>query len=178
MTSSTQPVHRQLRHRRKKPIFGTAFKAGIMGGIVISLLLILYQISLPFLQIVFIPMAMIIVWIVTGIGAAMMAADRVITGGQGWKIGMLAGLISGIVGGITSMTIAALGVTFTRYGEGVLTQFSDTQLTSLVEAGFTEQMIITSGSVLSAMVVCGAGGMALSALLGGLGGWLYPKFGE
>ena len=149
-----------------------------MGGIVISLLLMLYQISSPFLQIVFIPMAMIIVWIVTGIGAAMMAADRVITGGQGWRIGLLAGLISGIVGGITSMIIAALGLTFSSYGEGVLTQFSDTQLASLIASGFTEQLIITAGSVLSAMVVCGAGGMALSALLGGVGGWLYPKFGE
>ena len=144
----------------------------------ISLLLMLYQISSPFLQIVFIPMAMIIVWVVTGIGAAMMAGDRIITGGQGWKIGLLAGLISGIVGGITSMAIAALGLTFSRYGEGVLTQFSDTQLTSLVQAGFTEQLIITAGSVLSAMVVCGVGGMILSALLGGIGGWLYPKFGE
>ncbi len=178
MTSRTQPVYRQPGPRRKKPVFGAAFKAGIMGGLVISLLLILYQLSLPFLQIVFIPMAMIIVWVVTGIGAAMMAGDRVITGRQGWKTGMLAGLVSGIVGGITSMVIAALGLTFTGYGEGVLTQFSDTQLTSLVNAGFTEQMIITSGSVLSAMVVCGVGGMVLSALLGGVGGWLYPKFGE
>ena len=178
MTSSTQPVHRQPGPRRKKPVFGTAFKAGLMGGIVISLLLILYQISSPFLQIVFIPMAMIIVWIVTGIGAAMMAGDRVITSGQGGKAGVIAGLISGIVGGITSMTIAALGVTFSGYGEGVLAQFSDTQLTALTEAGFTGQMIVTAGSVLSAMIVCGVGGMGLSALLGGLGGWLYPKFGE
>ncbi len=178
MTSSTQPVHRQPKPRRKKSSSGAAFKAGVTGGIVISLLLILHQISSPFLQNVLIPPVLIIVWIVTGIGAAMMAEDRVIISKQGGKTGVIAGLISGIVGGITSMVIAALGTTFIGAGEGILLQFSDTQLISLAKAGFTEQMIATSGSVISAMFVCGGGGMAVSALLGGLGGWLYPKFGD
>ena len=144
----------------------------------VSFLLLLHQISSPFLQNVLIPPVMVIVWVVTGIGAAMMAGNQVITSRQGGRIGVVAGLVSGIVGGIAAMTIAAFGTTFTSYGEGVLAQFSDTQLATLMEVGFTEQMIATSGSVLSAMFVCGAGGMVVSALFGWLGGWLYPKFGD
>lgn len=158
-------------------LLGAALKAGLAGGAGVSLLLLVYQVvSFPFLQRGLIPPAILIVWIVTGIGAAMLAGEQVQTSRDGGKVGVLAGLVAGVVGGIASMVVAAFGATFTRYGEGILIQLSDTQLAALNNAGFTERLIVLSGSVIMAMFVCGVGGMVVSALLGGFGGWLYPKF--
>jgi len=160
-----------------RSLLGAALKAGLAGGAAVSLLLLVYQVvSFPFLQRGLIPPAILIVWIVTGIGAAMLAGEQVQSDRDGGKVGVLAGLVSGVVGGIASMVIAAFGATFTRYGEGILIQLSDTQIASLNNAGFTEQLIVLSGSVITALFVCGVGGMVVSALLGGFGGWLYPKF--
>ncbi|MFQ5578868.1 MAG: hypothetical protein ACE5G8_17965 [Anaerolineae bacterium] len=157
-------------------VLGAALKAGFLGGLAVSLLLVVYQFSLPLLQVFLIPPALLIVWIVTGIGAAMSADEVVITSRDGGRVGVIAGLISGSMGGIASMLIAGFGATFIEAGERILGQFSDTQLNSLLESGFDEQLVALSGSIVSALFVCGIGGMVAAALLGGVGGWLYPRF--
>lgn len=178
MTTNTQTFNKQRIARPNAHIFRAAFKAGVGGGLAISALLVVYQISFAFLQIFLIPPALFIVWVVTGIAGTMLAGNMVKTNRDGAKVGVITGLIAGIVTGITSMVIAAFGTTFVRYGQGFLAQFSDTQLISFAASGVTEQLIIISGSVLSAMFVCGVGGMFVSALLGGFGGWLYPTFNK
>jgi hypothetical protein len=179
LASRTQTINKQIRPTQVRYLFGAAFRAGFWGGVGISALLVVYQISsIPLLRSILIPPAMIIVWIVTGIGAAMLSGDLVRTSHEGSRVGVIAGLISGAISGITAMIIAAFGVTFVQYGEGILVQFSDTQLAALTESGLTEQLIILSGSIISALFACGVGGMFVAALLGGFGGWLYPKFSK
>jgi len=147
-----------------------------MGGFAIGLLLTVYQIAPDFLQTVLIPPALFIVWVVTGIGAAMLCDDKIRDSKDGASVGMVAGIIAGIIGGIVAMIIAAFGLSFQDYGQGFLEQLTDTQRQPLLEAGFTEQLITISGSILTALLTCGMGGMVAAGIFGRLGGWLYPKF--
>ena len=177
MTARTQSANRRKRLPPLRGTFGSSLKAGLMGGFAISLLLTVYQIAPDFLQAVLIPPALIIVWIVTGIGAAMLSHNKIRNSQDGASVGMVAGIITGLIGGITGMIIAALGLSFQFYGESVYDEFlTDTQISSLIDAGFTDQLIIISGSIMAAMFTCGLGGMFIAALLGRVGGWLYPKF--
>jgi hypothetical protein len=175
VTVRAQTMSNQSRASRRGT-FGASFKSGLLGGFAISLLLVVNQVSPGLLQTVLIPPALLIVWVVTGIGAAMLCDDKVKTSRDGGRVGLVAGIIAGIFGGITAMIIAAFGGSFLSYGEGILSQLSDTQMASLTAMGFNDPLIALSGSILSALFTCGFGGMFISALLGSVGGWLYPKF--
>ena len=176
MTANSQSMSRRRRRSRPRGTFSASLKAGIGGGIAISLLLTVYQIAPSFLQTVLIPPALVIVWVVTGIGGAMLCDDKIRDEKDGASVGMVAGIVAGTIGGVTAMVIAALGFTFQFYGQEIFDQLSDSQLTPLVAAGFTNQLIVLSGSIMAALFTCGVGGIIASASLGRLGGWLYPKF--
>lgn len=151
-------------------IFSAALRAGFWGGLAISALLLVYQISFP-LKMALIPPALITVWIVTGIGAAMLMDAK--TSRDSSKVGAIAGIVSGTVGGITAMIIAAFGKTFA--GLGIMEQFTAAQVNALANSGLTERVIVLAGQVIAALLTCGIGGIVVSALLGWLGGWLYPR---
>lgn len=177
MTASIRTSRRNKRLPPLRGTFGASLKAGLMGGFAISLLLTVYQIAPDFLQTVLIPPALVIVWLVTGIGAAMLCHDKIRNSHDGASVGMVAGIITGLMGGITGMIIAALGLSFQFYGESLFNEaLTDTQIASLIEAGFTNQLIILFGSIMTALFTCGFGGIFIAAILGRIGGWLYPKF--
>ena len=176
MTANSTTMNQRHRFLPLRGTLGASVKAGLVGGFAISLLLTIYQIAPSFLQTVLIPPAMLIVWVVTGIGAAMLCDHQLRTEKDGARIGMVAGIVAGAIGGIAAMIIAALGFSFQFYGQGVLGELSDTQVASLAAAGFTSRMIVVSGSILMALFTCGVGGIVVSAVLGRLGGWLYLKF--
>ncbi len=177
MTAKTSQ-NQKLAHFEINLLLNAAMKAGIGGGIAISLLVLVNQIAFPLLRTFLIPPAFITVWIVTGIAAAMFAEQRVVTARDGFQVGLLAGIVSGTVSGLVAMVLAAFGVTFQQVGQGILTQFSDAQLASMVESGLTEQLLSAGSMVLAALFVCGIGGIVVAALFGGVGGWLYPKFNK
>ncbi len=168
--------NQKLTHLEINILLNAAMKAGIGGGIAVSLLVLVNQIAFPLLRTFLIPPAFITVWIVTGIAAAMFAEPRAATPRDGFQVGLLAGIVSGTVSGLVAMVLAAFGVTFQQVGQGMLTQFSDAQLASMVESGLTERLLSTGSMVLAALFVCGIGGIVVAALFGGVGGWLYPKF--
>ena len=178
MTFKTQFANEQSRTTPVPRTFGASFKSGIMGGFAIGLLLLVYQISPNFLQTVLIPPALLIVWVVTGIGAAMLCDDQIKTSRDGGRVGLVAGLVAGIVGGVVGMIIAAFGLTFQNYGQGFLENITDSNMALLSEAGFTTDLVALMGSILTAMFSCGLGGMVVAGLLGWFGGWLYPKFSK
>lgn len=153
-------------------IFRAALRAGFWGGLAISALLLVYQISFP-LKMILIPPALITVWIVTGIGAAMLMDAHIRTSRDSSKVGAIAGIISGTIGGITAMIVAAFGQTFA--GLGIMEQFTAAQVNALANSGLTERVIVLSGQIIAALFTCGIGGIVVSALLGWLGGWLYPR---
>jgi hypothetical protein len=158
--------------------FSAALKAGLLGGFAASLLLVARQSfeDNRFLQVALIPPAMIIVWLVTGIGAAMLCEGDIKSSQDSASVGLVAGIIAGAFGGITAMIIAAFGVSFQDSGQGVLAQVSDTNLQVLAELGFNQELIILAGSILTALFACGLGGIVVAGLFARLGGWLYPKF--
>lgn len=171
--SSKKLARREITQR-----IGAAFKAGIGGGVALAILSVVNQISPIVLQRFLIPPAFVTVWIVTGIAAAMFAESRIKTPRDGWHIGILAGIISATVSGFLLMILAAFGLTFRNIGEGILTQFSADQLASLANSGVSDQLLVSGGSVIATFAICGIGGMLIAALLGGVGGWLYPKFNK
>ena len=173
MTARTQTINQTQRGGT----FGAAFKAGILGGFAISLLLVVRQLApIPLLQVILIPPALIIIWVVTGIGAAMFCDNQIHAGKDGARVGMVAGIISGTLGGITAMILAAFGLFLQDYGQGALVQVPDTNLLALTELGFNEELVVLSGSILTALFACGLVGIVVAALLGRFGGWLYTKF--
>jgi len=157
--------------RRRVNVVGPAFKAGLFGGAGTSLLWFIYQIATPPLQTFLIPPAAIIVWLVTGIGAAMLTDKSAVSG----RAGLIAGLVSGTVGGIFAMITAAFGSSFVQIGQGFLAQFSSAQLAAMAENGLTETLIVLLGGIMAALFACGIGGMVAAGALGWLGGWLYPR---
>ena len=172
------PTNQKVIHATVNIVLNAAIKAGIGGGIAASLLLLVNQIAFPLLRTVLIPPAFVTVWIVTGIAAAMFAGTRVKTPRDGFHVGLLAGIVAGTVSGLVAMLMAAFGVTFKQVGAGILTQFSAAQLESMAQSGITEQLLSAISMVIAALFVCGAGGILVAALLGGVGGWLYPKFNK
>lgn len=177
MTAKTS-LNQKYTHIEINILLNAAMKAGIGGGVAASLLVLVNQIAFPLLRQFLIPPAFVTVWIVTGIAAAMFAGSHVFTPKTGFQVGLLAGVVSGTVSGLISMVLAAFGVTFQQVGTGVLTQFSDAQLTSMADSGISQQLLSTGSMVLAALFVCGIGGIIVAALLGGVGGWLYPKFNK
>jgi len=175
LTTRSQTVNHPL---PTTSTFGASFKAGVVGGFAISLLLVVRELVLshPLIHIGLIFPAIGLVWLVTGIGAAMLCDDRIETGKEGARVGLVAGIVAGVLGGITAMIIAALGRFLQDYGQGTLSQLSDTNLQTLYQWGFTDELISLSGSIITAMFACGLGGMVIAGLLGRLGGWLYTKF--
>lgn len=178
MTVRTQAMNEHTDRAMAPRTFGDSFKAGLMGGFAIGLLLLVYQISPNFLQTVLIPPALFIVWVVTGIGAAMLCDDKIETGRDGGRVGLVAGLVAGVIGGMAGMIIASFGLAFQNYGQGFLENMTDSNMAILLEAGFTEELVALAGSILTAMFSCGLGGMIIAGLLGWIGGWLYPKFSK
>jgi hypothetical protein len=180
MTVTTQRRTRRIfragdKNKEGPSLFGSGLKAGLAGGTGISLLLLVYQVDFNLLRWVLVPLGLLIVWIVTGILAAMLAGDSVQSGRQGARIGAMSGLISGVIAGIVAMIVAALGGTFIDFGEGMLTQFSQTQLNDLAALGVSIGTIKAAGAAIGALFACGVGGMVISGLLGALGGLIYPK---
>ncbi|OQY47347.1 MAG: hypothetical protein B6242_05225 [Anaerolineaceae bacterium 4572_78] len=177
MTARTKPIN----PRRRRTTIGylaNVFAAGFVGGVAVSILVVFYQIAFPLLRFFLIPSALIIIWIVTGIGAAMVSGEHVRTSQEGGRVGILAGIVSGTLSGIVSLIIAALGITFVGIGEGFQQQFSETQLEFFVQMGISSELLILIGSVLTSLFVCGFGSMFISIMLSGFGGWLYPKIGR
>ncbi len=159
---------------RRVNVVGPAFKAGLIGGTGISLLWLIFQITAPPLKTFLIPPAAIIVWLVTGIGAAMLTENSAASS----RAGLIAGLVSGTVSGIAAMIIAAFGSSFVRTGEGFSAQFSGAQLSTMAEKGLTEALVMLFGGIMAALFACGIGGMVAAGLLGWLGGWLYPRLNK
>jgi hypothetical protein len=173
LTARTQTINRTQRG----VTFSAAFKAGILGGFAISLLLVVRQLApIPLLQVILIPPALVIIWVLTGIGAAMFCDDRIQSAKDGARVGTVAGIIAGTLGGITAMILAAFSLFLQDYGQGTLAQIPDTNLLALTELGFNEELVVLSGSILTALFACGLGGIVITALLGRFGGWLYTKF--
>jgi hypothetical protein len=179
---TAKTVNPQTRQNYQSNIFGAAFRAGILGGLAVALLLIVYQLSFTFTPALgslmrwLVPPVIAFVWVVTGIGAVMIMGGRIKASREGGKVGGVAGIVAGVVGGVAAMIIAALGFTFVQYGQGLVGQFSTTQLEAFTNAGFSQAVLILIGSVFSAMFACGFGGMALAGLFGAIGGAIFPPF--
>jgi hypothetical protein len=152
----------------------SGLKAGLAGsiGLLVFLLLSLVPIPSP-LNILLVGLGFFVVWISTGMLAGVLAGEEIQTRRQAVGTGAMAGFVAGIGGGIAGMVIAAFGALFPDLGEGVLAQFSPSQLEALAQIGILPDTIRLAGSVLSSMVTCGIGGTAVSVILGSLGGRIY-----
>ena len=152
----------------------STLKAGVAGGLSLLVILLISLIPIPFpLGTCLVVLGFVVVWIGTGMLAGLLAEDEIQTRPQAVRVGAMAGFIAGIGGGIAGMLVAAFGGLFPDLGEGVLAQFSPAQLEALARTGVAPDAIRLAGSILSAMLVCGIGGIVVSVTLGSLGGRIY-----
>ena len=137
-------------------------------------ILLISLVPIPFpLGTCLVTLGFVVVWIGTGMLAGLLAEDEIQTRPHAVRAGAMAGFIAGICGGVAGMLVAAFGALFPDLGEGVLAQFSPAQVEALTQIGVAPDAIRLVGSIMSAMFVCGIGGMAVSVALGSLGGRIY-----
>jgi hypothetical protein len=152
----------------------STLKAGLAGGLGLLVILLISLVPIPFpLGTCLATLGFFVVWIGTGILAGLLAEDEIQTRPQAVRTGAMAGFIAGIGGGIAGMLVAAFGALFPDLGEGVLAQFSPAQVEALTQVGVAADAIRLAGSIMSAMLVCGIGGLVVSVALGSLGGRIY-----
>lgn len=152
----------------------SGLKAGLAGSVGLLVILLVSFIRIPFpLGTCLVILGFVVVWVGTGILAGLLAEDEIQNRRQAVTNGATAGIVAGIGGGIAGMVIAAFGALFPDLGEGVLAQFSPGQLETLTQIGVAPETVSLAGSILSALMACGVGGTAVSAVLGALGGRIY-----
>ena len=147
-------------------------KAGAVGGFCLLVLLLMNLLSLPLLACLVVP-GYVVVLVVTGMLAGLLADDQLTTRGQATRVGVTAGFVAGICGGVAAVFLAAFGLMFSNLGQGVLAQFSPAQLVNLARMGITPDTIRLAGSVLFALLLWGGAGTAVAMILSALGGRIY-----
>ena len=147
---STPNRGRQKRKRRvkKQPsgsMFASSFKASLVGGFGIFLLMLISLIPFSFLAFLVIP-GFLVVWLTTGMMAGIFAGDSVKNSYQGGQVGWMAGFWAGIYGGIIAMLLAAIGISvlgipIVNFGQAVVSQFTPEQLEGWASYGLTAETI-------------------------------------
>lgn len=115
----------------------------------------------------------IVVCFATGFFANLLASDTIQHCQQGGQLGWTAGFWAGIMGGIVAMILAATGFTLTDFGQSIVTQLSPERLSGwYVDAA--PETVALAGRVGGALVVYGVIGSLVCALIGSIGGMIYP----
>ena len=170
---STAVKTQQTKKNSSGSLFGSSLKASLVGGVGVFLLTLISLIPFQFLAFLVIP-GFLVVWLSTGMLAAIFAGDKVNNTHQGGKVGWMAGFWSGIYGGIITMVMAAAGIFMVNFGQGVVSQFPPEQLPVFFST-LTPGAIAIIGRVLGALIIFGVFGSLIAALFSSIGGMLYPK---
>ena len=155
-------------------LFASSLKASLVGGVGVLLLTLISLIPFQFLAFLVIP-GFLVVWLSTGMLAAIFAGDKISNTQQGGKVGWMAGFWAGIYGGLIAMILAATGIFMVNFGQGVVTQFTPEQLQSFLNYGLTPNILAIFGRVFGALIMFGVIGSLISGLFSSIGGMLYPK---
>ena len=159
---------------RARAISAAGLKAGLAGGVGLMILRLISLIPSNAFTLCLVVPGILVVGLSTGMLAGLLAGDKLETHGQAMRAGAWAGFVAGISGGIAGMVIAAFGaILLLDMGEGLVAQFSASQLEMLAQMGILPETIRLAGSVLSALLFCGVGGTATSVILSTLGGRIY-----
>ncbi len=158
----------------------SSLKASLVGGVGLLLLMLISLIpppeNIPFLSLAYLVWpGFVVVCLATGLLASILAGDSIRNSYQGGKVGWMAGFWAGIYGGIGAMLMAAVGIFMVSFGQGVVNQFTPSQLATWQSVGLTADTISLAGRVFGALVVYGIIGSLVCALLSSIGGMIYPK---
>ena len=129
-------------------------RAGAVGGLGVFVLLLLRLVQLPLMICLVVP-GFVVVYIGVGMLAGVLAGDDIRTPGQAMGTSAIAGFVTGVIGAVIAMLLAAFGLMLPRLGDGVLAQFSPAQLENLAASGLTPDFIRLAGAVLFAMLLWG-----------------------
>lgn len=170
----TTQTNRINKSKKSGSLFASSFKASLVGGFGVLILMLISLIPFQFLAFLVIP-GFLVVWLSTGMLAGIFAGDQVQNSHQGGKVGWMAGFWSGIYGGLIAMVLAAAGVFMVNFGQNVVTQITPDQLASLSSYGLTPNAIAVVGRVFGALIIYGVIGSLISGLFSSIGGMIYPK---
>ncbi len=169
-----QEQEEESEKERARAISAAGLKAGLVGGVGLVVLRLIILIPSSAFTLCLVVPGIIVVCLSTGMLAGLLAGDKLETHRHAMRAGAWAGFVAGIAGGIAGMVIAAFGaVLLLDIGDGLIAQFSTTQLETLAQMGILPDTIRLAGSVLSALLLCGVGGTAASVILSTLGGRIY-----
>ena len=179
----TPSVQRQqpetVKRENEASVFAPGLKASLVGGFGILILMLIGLIpapeGLPISMAVLVVPGFLVVCLATGLLAGIFAGSLVKNSQQGGKVGWMAGFWAGVFGGIAAMLIAALGFLMESFGQGVVSQFSPEQLTTIAAYGLHPNIIALAGRVFGALVIYGVIGSLVSGLFSSIGGMIYPK---
>jgi hypothetical protein len=170
----SQEEEEEREKERARAISAAGLKAGLAGGAGLIILRLISLIPSSAFTLCLVVPGILVVCLSTGMLAGLLAGDKLETHRHAMRAGAWAGFVAGISGGIGGMVIAAFGaILLLDMGEGLVAQFSASQLEMLAEMGILPETVRLAGSVLSALLFCGVGGTATSVILSTLGGRIY-----
>jgi hypothetical protein len=151
-----------------------AIRSGLVGGLGVFVLLMLRLIQLPLLICLVVP-GFVVVYVGVGMLAGVLAGDDIQTARQAMGVSAVAGFVTGVIGAIIAMFLAAFGLMLPRLGDGVLAQFSPAQLENMAAAGISPDFIRLAGSVFFALLLWGIVVTIISVILSVVGGRIYYR---
>jgi hypothetical protein len=151
----------------------------VVGGFGLLILMLISLIpppeNLPFVSLAFLVIpGFLVVCLATGLLAGIFSGDKVSNSQQGGKVGWMAGFWAGVFAGVVAMFLAAVGVLMANFGQGVVGQFSPTQLEGW-SLYVSPDTIALAGRVFGALIVYGLVGSLVAGLFSSIGGMIYPK---
>ena len=153
-------------------------KASVVGGFGLLILMLISLIpppeNLPFVSLAFLVIpGFLVVCLATGLLAGIFSGDKVSNSQQGGKVGWMAGFWAGIMGGLGAMFMAGQGLLLVDFGQNVVSQI-EPELLHAAAAYVTPATLALAARVFGALLVYGLVGALVTALLGTIGGMIYP----
>ena len=103
-----------------------------------------------------------------------LADDQIRNSLQGGQAGWMAGFWAGIMGGLGAMFMAGQGLLLVDFGQNVVSQI-EPELLHALAAYVTPATLALAARVFGALLVYGLVGALVTALLGTIGGMIYPQ---
>ena len=172
--AGTPPQERPKTADNTSQWIGAGLKAGLVGGLGLIFLQLVNLIQIPLLLCLELP-GYVLLLLITGALAGLLGSRHIETAQQAVRVGALGGFVTGIVGGVLGMVLAAFGLTFRSLGYGVIAQFSPSQIEGLAKSGITPDVMQIAGSVFFALLIWGLGGTLISMILSAIGGRIYYR---
>jgi len=152
-------------------------KAGLIGGVIALVLALIGQI--PCLGGLLVCFGTLVLWIGVGAWAVSLGGEEIQTVGEGAGAGAVAGVVTATIGGVVNIVIGLVRATIfgAAAAASALGQIPPEAWRALRDLGIQPSLFVRWTTGFGGQLVCGSLccliGIAIAAILGGLGGLVF-----